>query len=82
MNPILALPPPVIVQDGEDKIIEGAALSTHDTSVVNWVATPETTVDIGPDVGVSVNVGGGPALTVKLVVAESPRPAFVSTLTV
>jgi hypothetical protein len=77
MNPILAFPPPEMVQDGEDRIAAGAAVTRHDTSVVKPVAKPETTVPTAPDVGVSAKVPGGPAVTAKLAVATSP--AFVVT---
>jgi hypothetical protein len=71
-----------MVHDGEDRIVEGAALSRHDTSVVNPVALPLTTVPVGPDVGVRVRVPGGPAVTVKGAVAESLIPRFDVTVTV
>lgn len=77
MNPTLAFPAPVIVQDGEDRIADGAAVSWQDVSVVNPVAKPVTAVPRPADVGVSVKVPGGPAVTAKLAVAESP--AFVVT---
>jgi hypothetical protein len=80
MNPILAFPPPVMVQDGEDRIAAGAAVSRHDVSVVNPVAKPVTIVPAEPDAGVSVKVPGGPAVTTKLALATSP--ALVVTVTV
>jgi hypothetical protein len=74
---MLAIPPAVIVQDGEDRIDPEEAPSWHVVSVVNPSPTPETTVPIGPDVGVSVNVPAVPTVTAKFAVAESSAPAFV-----
>jgi hypothetical protein len=54
----------------------------HDVSVVNPEAVPETTVPGEPDVGDSVMVPGGPAVTVKLAEAESMEPMFDVTVTV
>jgi hypothetical protein len=82
VNPAAAFPLPVIVHDGEDRIADGAAVSWHDTSLVNPVALPLTGVPVGPDVGVRVNVPGGPAVTVKGELAESRAPRFVVTVTV
>jgi len=82
VNPTVKPPPPVIVQDAEDRIVEGAALSTHVTSAVKPVPVPLTTAPAPPDVGVRSKVGVGPGDTVKLSVAESPEPAFVVTITV
>jgi len=82
VNPTLAFPPPVIVHDDAERITAGAALSWHDASVVNPVPEPETIVPIGPDVGVSANVPGGPDVTAKVAVAESGAPRFVVTVTV
>jgi hypothetical protein len=82
MNPTLALPPPVIVHEADERSSEGAAVSWHDVSVVNPVAWPETGVPMGPEVGTSVNVPSGPAATMKLAVAESVPPRFVVTVTV
>jgi hypothetical protein len=82
MNPIVAFPPPVRVHDGEDRTVDGAALSRHHVSAVNPVALPLTTVPIGPDAGATVKVGTGPVVIVKLATAESPEPPFVVTVTV
>ena len=82
VNPALAFPPPVIEHDADDRTAEGAALSRHDESVVNPVAEPETTVPTWPDVGFSVKVPTGPAVTVKVAVAVSAAPRFVVTVTV
>ena len=51
-------------------------------SVVNPAAWPETGVPTGPEVGASVNVPSGPAVTMKPEVAESSAPRFVVTVTV
>jgi hypothetical protein len=74
--------PPAMAQDGEDRTPAGAELTWHVASVVNPVPTPETTVPIGPDIGVNVIVPAGPRVTAKLAVAESAAPAFVTTVTV
>jgi len=69
--------PPAMVQDGEDRIPDGAEMSEHVVSVVKPGPEPETTWPIGPDNGVSVKVLLGPTVTAKLALAESPAPAFV-----
>jgi hypothetical protein len=61
-----------MAQDGEERMVAGAELSRQVASVVKPVPTPETTVLIGPDVGVSVKVPVGPGVTVKVALAESP----------
>jgi len=61
-----------MVHEGSDRIVDGAAVSRHDVSPVSPVALPLTTVPIGPDVGVSTKVAGGPADTVNVAVAVSP----------
>jgi hypothetical protein len=61
-----------MTQDGEERIFAGAALSWHVLSAVNPVPTPETTVTIAPDVGVSVKVPVGPAVKVNVPVADLP----------
>jgi hypothetical protein len=66
-----------MVHDGEDRIVDGEAVSRHDTSVVNPVPVPETAVPAVPDVGVSVRVPGGPAVTAN--VADAISFAFVET---
>lgn len=76
MNPTVAFPP-AIVQDGEENMATGTELSIQLVSVGNPVPLPETTVPIGPDVGVSTRPLVGPAVTAKVAVAESPGPAFV-----
>ena len=63
---------PEMAQDGEERMVAGAELSRQVVSVVKPVPTPETTVLIGPDVGVSVKVPVGPAATVKVALAECP----------
>jgi hypothetical protein len=68
---MLALPPE-IAHDGEDMMVAGAELSWQVASPVNPVPTPETTVFIGPDVGVSVKVPVGPTVTLKVALAECP----------
>jgi len=82
VNPTVTFPPPVIVQDAEARIVAGAALSTHIVSAVNPVPLPVTTIPAGPDVGVTVKVPTGPAVTVKDAKAESLAPRFVMTVTV
>ena len=82
MNPTATLPLPVIVHDGEDRIADGEAVSKHDTSLVNPVPLPLTTVPVGPNIGIRVNVPSGPAVTVKGAEAESRAPRFVVTVTV
>jgi hypothetical protein len=71
----------VIVQEGEDKMVEGAAVAIHEVSLANPLALPVTTVPDDPDVGVSVRVIGGPDDTRKVAVAESLAPRFVVTVT-
>jgi hypothetical protein len=66
-----------MVHDGEDSTVDGEAVSRHDTSVVKPVAVPETEAPAMPDVGVSVRVPGGPAVTEK--VADAISFAFVET---
>jgi hypothetical protein len=61
-----------MAHDGEDRMVAGAELSWQVASLVNPVPTPETTVFIGPDVGVSVKVPVGPEITWKVVLAECP----------
>jgi hypothetical protein len=41
-----------------------------------------TAVPTGPVIGLNVNVGAGPTVTVNEAVAESSEPAFVVTVTV
>lgn len=74
---MLAFPPAVIVQDGEDRIAAEEAPSWHVVSVVNPEPVPETTWPIEPDEGVSVNVPAVPTVTAKFALAESSAPAFV-----
>jgi hypothetical protein len=75
-------PPPKILQEGEDMMLDGAAVSRQVVSLVNPLALPLTTVPVDPDVGVSVNVIAGPDDTWKVAVAESLAPRFVVTTTV
>jgi hypothetical protein len=75
-------PPPATVQEGEDRMDDGAAVSRQVVSLVNPLALPLTTVPVDPDVGVTVNVIGGPDDTWKVAVAESLAPRFVVTVTV
>jgi hypothetical protein len=80
MNPIVAFPPPEMVQDGEDRTACGPAVSKHDVSVVNPVPKPETAVHAEPDAGVSFKVPGGPTVTAKGALAI--LPPLVVTVTV
>jgi hypothetical protein len=81
VNPTAALPLPVMLHDGADRTVEGAAVSKHDTSLVNPVALPLTMVPVGPEYGVRVKVPTGPAVTVKGEEAESRAPRFDVTVT-
>jgi hypothetical protein len=69
-----------MVHEGEANKLEGLEESTQLVSVGNPEAVPETSVPIGPDVGVSSKMLVGPAVTVNVAVAESA--AFVWTPTV
>ena len=82
MKPTLAFPPPVIVHDAAESIVDGLAVTWHDVSLVKPVPWPETGVPIGPVVGASVRVPSGPAATMKVAVAVSVPPRFVVTVTV
>ena len=70
-NPTLAFAAEM-AQDGEERMVAGAELSRQVASLVNPVPTPETTVFIGPDGGVSVKVPVGPEVTWKVAAAECP----------
>ena len=74
MNPTVALPPE-IAHEGEANKAEGEEESTQLRSVGNPEPVPDTTVPIGPEVGVSTKVLDGPEATVNVVLAESA--AFV-----
>ena len=74
MNPTVALPPE-IAHEGDANKPEGEEESTQLRSVGNPEPVPDTTVPIGPEVGLSTKALDGPAITVKVAVAESA--AFV-----
>lgn len=64
-----------MAHEGEANRAEGEEESTQLRSVGNPEPVPDTTVPIGPEVGVSTKVLEGPAFTVNVAVAESA--AFV-----
>jgi hypothetical protein len=82
VNPIAMFPPPRTVQEGEDRMADGIAVSRHVVSLVNPPAEPVTTVPVDPDVGSSVTVSAGPNDARKVEVAVSLAPRFVVTVTV
>jgi len=74
--------PPDATQDDEDKIVAGAEMREQLVSLGKPEAVPVTTAPTAPEVGVRVRMLIGPAIAAKSAVAESPRPASVSVLTV
>jgi len=64
-----------MAHEGEANKPGGEEESTQLRSVGNPEAVPDTTVPIGPEVGVSTKALVGPEITVKVAVAESA--AFV-----
>jgi hypothetical protein len=81
VNPTAMFPAPRMLQEAEDRIVDGAAVTMHELSLENPPALPVTTVPVDPDAGVSVRVIGGPDDTRKVAVAESLPPRFVVTVT-
>lgn len=76
MNPTVAIPPEITHEDEANKP-GGEEESRQLTSVGNEEEeeVPDTTVPTGPEVGISDKVLVGPAITVKVALAESA--AFV-----
>jgi hypothetical protein len=64
-----------MAHEGVANKLEGEEESTQLRSVGNPEPVPDTTVPIGPEVGLSTKVLDGPAVTVNVAVAESA--AFV-----
>ena len=81
VNPTVTTPPET-KQDGEEVTLMGAEMIEQLVSDEKPAAEPVTNVPIGPDDGVRVRMLIGPAIAAKFAVAESPRPAFVTVLTV